>query len=241
MFSPTRSSASSELTTSVRGLATFAFAATAAALSNVQEPKSPTSAGTITVKWPPDSSDTRVSSSLPPVHISHPRASSAPFTIALFSANPSYNGGFAIAHNVNPQNKATIVLPDVVPGPGYTISLISMSDTSDVLATSPSFSIALRCPCLPARRRVERGVAEWQRVVYQRPQHIRICNGPPLLRLRVDLASLSSAAPSIPQAASSLARPRAPSRRPHSPRPRALHLPARRRAARELSAGPPRV
>ncbi|KAJ6617299.1 hypothetical protein B0H10DRAFT_2033694, partial [Mycena sp. CBHHK59/15] len=50
---------------------------------------------------------------------------------------PFLCGGFATANNVNPQdNKATIALPDVVPGPGYTISLISMSDTSDVLRAS---------------------------------------------------------------------------------------------------------
>ncbi|KAJ6617329.1 hypothetical protein B0H10DRAFT_2434500 [Mycena sp. CBHHK59/15] len=85
-------------------LATFAFTVTTAVLSNVQAPNSSTL----------DSSDT------------------APFTIALFSTNPSYNSGFAVANNVNPQdNKATIALPDVVP---------SMSDTSDVLATSLSFS-----------------------------------------------------------------------------------------------------
>ncbi|KAJ6617362.1 hypothetical protein B0H10DRAFT_2033851, partial [Mycena sp. CBHHK59/15] len=46
----------------------------------------------------------------------------------------SFEGGFDIAHNVNPQdNKAIIALANVVPRPGYTISLTSMSDTSDVL------------------------------------------------------------------------------------------------------------
>ncbi|KAJ6609562.1 hypothetical protein B0H10DRAFT_2438507 [Mycena sp. CBHHK59/15] len=42
---------------------------------------------------------------------------SRPSTISLFSTSPPFNGGFAIANNVNPQdNKAVIALPDVVPG-----------------------------------------------------------------------------------------------------------------------------
>ncbi|KAJ6562205.1 hypothetical protein B0H19DRAFT_1259787 [Mycena capillaripes] len=82
-----------------------------------------------------------------------------PVTIALFSTNhPSYvinamlhlhtisdtaqNVPFAIANNVNPQaNKAMILLPHIIPGPGYTIGLIGMSNTSDVLASSPPFAI----------------------------------------------------------------------------------------------------
>ncbi|KAJ6609570.1 hypothetical protein B0H10DRAFT_2438455 [Mycena sp. CBHHK59/15] len=135
----------------------------AAALSNVQASTSPTSGGTVAVTWSSDASDTCVHGSIAygAREANDLAARRAPFTISLFSTSPTFvrvlspdlrppidgifvsqNGGFAIANNVNPQdNKATIALPNVVPGPGYAISFISMSDTSNVLATSPSFSI----------------------------------------------------------------------------------------------------
>ncbi|KAJ7910876.1 hypothetical protein B0H13DRAFT_2328930 [Mycena leptocephala] len=99
-----------------------AFATVAhAAVFNVQAPTSAKSNGAITITWESDTSD------------------DLPVIIALFTQN----GPFAIANNVDPEaNKATIVLPRVVPGPGYKIGLISMSNTSEVLASSFPFAIA---------------------------------------------------------------------------------------------------
>ncbi|KAJ6607608.1 hypothetical protein B0H10DRAFT_2227716 [Mycena sp. CBHHK59/15] len=91
--------ASPELIASLSNFVVLALIATAAALSNVHASTSPTSDGTVMITWLSDSSDT------------------APSTISLFSTSPPFNGGFAIANNVNPQNnKAVIALPDVVPG-----------------------------------------------------------------------------------------------------------------------------
>ncbi|KAJ6599746.1 hypothetical protein DFH09DRAFT_626107 [Mycena vulgaris] len=112
----------------------LAFSAAAKAISSLQVPTSPSSGGSITLTWSSDDSDT------------------VPVTVALFSTNPSYNGPFAIANNVNPKdNKATIPLPDVVPGPGYTVALISMSDTSKVFASSTTFSIAPPAPVVSTK------------------------------------------------------------------------------------------
>ncbi|KAJ7731559.1 hypothetical protein DFH07DRAFT_968717 [Mycena maculata] len=96
------------------------------ALSNLQAPAPglAASGAQVTVTWASTSADTD------------------PVTLALYSTNPTYNGPFAVENNINPQdNKATFEMPDVVPGPGYTIALISMNDTSDVLASSPPFSV----------------------------------------------------------------------------------------------------
>ncbi|KAJ7229799.1 hypothetical protein GGX14DRAFT_691970 [Mycena pura] len=114
------------LSSPLRLATVLALAAAAhAAVSNLSAPTSAVSGGTISVTWDSDNSAT------------------APVTVALYSKDPTYDGPFAIANNVNPQdNKATVALPDVIPGPGYTIALISMTDTGDVLAASPPFSIA---------------------------------------------------------------------------------------------------
>ncbi|KAJ7628006.1 hypothetical protein DFH06DRAFT_1338831 [Mycena polygramma] len=96
-----------------------------AAVFNVQAPTAAMSNGNLTIIWESDTSD------------------DAPVTIALFSTDQSYNGPLAIANDVDPQaNKASVVLPHLIPGPGYTIGLISMSNTTEVLASSPPFSIA---------------------------------------------------------------------------------------------------
>ncbi|KAJ6481496.1 hypothetical protein C8R47DRAFT_1218274 [Mycena vitilis] len=96
-----------------------------AAVFNVQAPTAARSNGNLTIIWESDTSD------------------DAPVTIALFSTDQSYNGPLAIANDVDPQaNKASVVLPHLIPGPGYTIGLISMSNTTEVLASSPPFSIA---------------------------------------------------------------------------------------------------
>ncbi|KAJ6584185.1 hypothetical protein B0H10DRAFT_872816 [Mycena sp. CBHHK59/15] len=109
--------------------AVLALSATASALSRLQAPASPTSGGIITVTWTSDASD------------------NDPVTIALYSTNPSYNGPFAIANNVDLHaNKATFTLPEVVPGSGFSIGLLSMDDTGKVLAASPAFAIAPAAP-----------------------------------------------------------------------------------------------
>ncbi|KAJ6598611.1 hypothetical protein B0H10DRAFT_732768 [Mycena sp. CBHHK59/15] len=109
--------------------AVLALSATASALSHLQAPASPTSGGIITVTWTSDASD------------------NDPVTIALYSTNPSYNGPFAIANNVDLHaNKATFTLPEVVPGSGFSIGLLSMDDTGKVLAASPAFAIAPAAP-----------------------------------------------------------------------------------------------
>ncbi|KAJ7459570.1 hypothetical protein B0H11DRAFT_168639 [Mycena galericulata] len=103
----------------------LAFSAAAQAISNLQAPATATSGKSITVTWSSVSSDTE------------------PVTLALYSKNPDWNGPFSIVNNIKPQdNKATFTLPDAVPGDDYTIALISMHDTSDILATSAPFSIA---------------------------------------------------------------------------------------------------
>ncbi|KAJ7131797.1 hypothetical protein C8R43DRAFT_1133474 [Mycena crocata] len=93
-------------------------------VASLEGPPSAMSGGFINITWVSDESD------------------NFPVTIALFSTNPTYNGPFAIANNVNAQaNRATIGLPQLIPGSGYTMALISMSNTSDVLLSSPPFSI----------------------------------------------------------------------------------------------------
>ncbi|KAJ6614448.1 hypothetical protein B0H10DRAFT_2221327 [Mycena sp. CBHHK59/15] len=64
------------------------------------------SAGAWTSTTPPPPPDTYAKPAPP-----------APFTISLLCTSTSFNGGFAITNTVYPQdNKAVIVLPDVVPG-----------------------------------------------------------------------------------------------------------------------------
>ncbi|KAJ7793328.1 hypothetical protein B0H13DRAFT_1935489 [Mycena leptocephala] len=92
-----------------------------AAVFNVQAPTSAKSNGAITITWESDTSDECEHSTTRtylPLLISYFRQLAS--DIALFSTDPSYatqNGPFAIANNVDPEaNKATIVLPRVVPG-----------------------------------------------------------------------------------------------------------------------------
>ncbi|KAF7331268.1 hypothetical protein MKEN_00003900 [Mycena kentingensis (nom. inval.)] len=71
-------------------------------------------------------------------------------TVVLYSTKPTFNGGFAIANNVKAyENKATFELPDVYPGSGFTLGLVSMSDPSKVLASSPAFAIGAPEPPQP--------------------------------------------------------------------------------------------
>ncbi|KAK6988715.1 hypothetical protein R3P38DRAFT_277065 [Favolaschia claudopus] len=103
----------------------LAFSGAAAAISNLQAPSSPVAGKPITITWSSTSEDKE------------------PVTLALFSTKPTFNGGYAIANPIHPKaNKATVMLPDVVPGNGFTLAFISMSDTSKILATSPEFEIA---------------------------------------------------------------------------------------------------
>ncbi|KAJ7286836.1 hypothetical protein C8J57DRAFT_1282130 [Mycena rebaudengoi] len=112
---------STNLFVAVLGLAVTA--PLTAALSGVQVLESPVSGGPMTITWSSEPSD-------------------GPFTLSLFSTNPSYNGGFAIANNLNPaDNKAVISLPDVIPGGGYTICFVDLHDTGKVYASSGSFII----------------------------------------------------------------------------------------------------
>ncbi|KAJ7676858.1 hypothetical protein DFH06DRAFT_1428750 [Mycena polygramma] len=105
--------------------ALLVLSGTAAAISNVV-PSWTSSGGTLKVTWDADSTDTK------------------PITIALVSKTPStYNGALALANNVNPQDKeATIQMPDVYAGPGYTVAMLSMDDTGAVIAESSPFAIA---------------------------------------------------------------------------------------------------
>ncbi|KAJ6500217.1 hypothetical protein C8R47DRAFT_287135 [Mycena vitilis] len=105
--------------------ALLVLSGTAAAISNVV-PSWTSSGGTLKVTWDADSTDTK------------------PITIALVSKTPStYNGALAVANNVNPQDReATIQMPDVYAGPGYTVAMLSMDDTGAVIAESSPFSIA---------------------------------------------------------------------------------------------------
>ncbi|KAF7320691.1 hypothetical protein HMN09_00154300 [Mycena chlorophos] len=68
-----------------------------------------------------------------------------PVTVALFSVNTpnvTYPGGLALANSVNPQNNSvTFLWPETVPG-SYQISLLSSSNTTDVLASSSTFNVA---------------------------------------------------------------------------------------------------
>ncbi|KAJ7028930.1 hypothetical protein C8F04DRAFT_1188205 [Mycena alexandri] len=103
----------------------LAFVTAVAAVSNVQAPSSPAADSSVTITWSSDSSDTE------------------PLTLAIVPTGdtPPFNGALAIANNVNAQaNQATIVFPQMAPG-SYVVSFISASNPSDVLASSPSFSI----------------------------------------------------------------------------------------------------
>ncbi|KAJ7486814.1 hypothetical protein FB451DRAFT_1228102 [Mycena latifolia] len=105
--------------------AALGFVAAVAALSNVQAPSSTTPDSNVTVTWSSDSSDT------------------TPATLALFSAdtNQTYSGGLAVLSNVNLQaNQAAVLFPQVVPG-SYILKFLSASDPSNVLASSPTFSV----------------------------------------------------------------------------------------------------
>ncbi|KAJ7159355.1 hypothetical protein C8R43DRAFT_1105468 [Mycena crocata] len=103
--------------------AVLSFSVAARAISNLQVTTSPASGGTVTITWNADPSD------------------KDPCTVALYSTTPNYNGGLAIANDVDPQDKTlTIGLPDVGKG-SYTIALISQSNTADVRAQTPPFSI----------------------------------------------------------------------------------------------------
>ncbi|KAJ7683464.1 hypothetical protein B0H17DRAFT_1333302 [Mycena rosella] len=108
--------------------AVLAFSAAANAVSNLQVPVLPKSGGDITITWDADASDTES------------------VTVALYATSPSYNGPFAIANNVNLQDKkATIPLPDVIPGQGYTVALLDMSNAK-VLTQSTTFPIGVPAP-----------------------------------------------------------------------------------------------
>ncbi|KAJ7776226.1 hypothetical protein B0H16DRAFT_1505987 [Mycena metata] len=102
--------------------AVLALSTVVAAVSNVQATASKTSPGMLTVTWTADG------------------AESSPFTIALVSK--TYSGPLSVANNVDPQsNSAEIPLPDFVPGSDYTVALLSMSDTSDIIASSAPFGL----------------------------------------------------------------------------------------------------
>ncbi|KAF7342389.1 hypothetical protein MVEN_01827900 [Mycena venus] len=104
--------------------AVLAFSGAAVAVSNLQASPSPTSGGHVTLTWSSEPSDTSA------------------VTLVMYSTNPTFNGPFAIANNINPQDKhATVTLPDLMPASGYSFGFVSMSDTSKVVATSPEFAI----------------------------------------------------------------------------------------------------
>ncbi|KAJ7484143.1 hypothetical protein FB451DRAFT_1231633 [Mycena latifolia] len=108
----------------------LAFTAAVKAVSDLQVPVLPASGGSMTITWSSDDSDVN------------------DLTVALYPPpSGTYSGGFAIANNVNPRdNKATIAVPEVEPGAGYTVALISMSDTSKVLAQSTTFPVGAPAP-----------------------------------------------------------------------------------------------
>ncbi|KAJ7921433.1 hypothetical protein B0H13DRAFT_2656099 [Mycena leptocephala] len=111
---------------SILYVAALAFTATVAAVSNLQAPASPTANSNVTITWSSDSSDT------------------GPMTLTVSSAdtNQTFSGGLAIANNVNPQdNQITVVFPQVISPGTYTLSLVSASDASDVLASSSTFAV----------------------------------------------------------------------------------------------------
>ncbi|KAJ7437297.1 hypothetical protein B0H11DRAFT_2108092 [Mycena galericulata] len=115
---------------SLLALALFASGAkTVSALSGLQGPSSPPVQGAnVSVTWSSDSSDT------------------TPLTLALFNtdtgASQTFNGGLAVLNTVNPQaNQATFEFPQVSPGT-YILAFLSPTNTSSILASSPSFSIS---------------------------------------------------------------------------------------------------
>ncbi|KAJ7175049.1 hypothetical protein C8R43DRAFT_597274 [Mycena crocata] len=104
----------------------LAFVASVSAISNVQAPSSPAPNSNVTVTWSSDSSD-------PPS-----------MTLALFSTdtNQTFAGGLAVANSVNSQdNQITVVFPQVIAPGSYMLSFISADNTSNILASSPAFSI----------------------------------------------------------------------------------------------------
>ncbi|KAJ7093426.1 hypothetical protein B0H15DRAFT_947550 [Mycena belliarum] len=105
--------------------AVLAFSAAANAVSNLQVTKLPSSGGTMTITWDSDASDTE------------------PVTVALFPGpSGSFSGGLAIANTVNlKDNAATIAVPEVDPGTGYTVKMLSMHDADTVLCSSSTFPI----------------------------------------------------------------------------------------------------
>ncbi|KAF7355891.1 hypothetical protein MVEN_00918000 [Mycena venus] len=115
--------------------AALAFAATAAAVSNLQASSSVTPDSNATFTWSSDSSDT------------------GPWTLAVFSSgdNQTFPGGLAIANNVNPQsNQITVLFPQVVSPGSYIVSFLSATNTSDVVASSSSFNVGAAAASSPA-------------------------------------------------------------------------------------------
>ncbi|KAJ6493893.1 hypothetical protein C8R47DRAFT_392695 [Mycena vitilis] len=108
--------------------AVLAFAAGAtAAVSNLQAPSSPAPNQNVTVTWSSDSSDT------------------TPLTLSLFSAdsNQTFAGGLALANTVNAQdNKITLLWPQVISPGTYTLSLVSATNTTDILTSSSAFTVS---------------------------------------------------------------------------------------------------
>ncbi|KAJ7881761.1 hypothetical protein B0H14DRAFT_1498816 [Mycena olivaceomarginata] len=159
----------------------LAFAATATAVSNVQL-SSPTPGSNATITWSSDSSD------------------NTPLTLAIFSdgSNQTFAGGLAIANTVNPQdNKITILFPEVISPGSYVVSFISASNTTDVLATSPSFTVGAAASAAPSASATRTGSASGTSGTATAP-------GASASASNVS-NSLSSAASSISAAASSAA------------------------------------
>ncbi|CAK5272710.1 unnamed protein product [Mycena citricolor] len=104
------------------------------AVSNLQGPTNAAPGSNVTATWSSGSSDTQT------------------MTLALLSAdtNVTYPGGLAVANTVVPgDNKATFLFPPTDPGT-YKLVLYSSSNTSDVLATSGSFSVGAAAPASTA-------------------------------------------------------------------------------------------
>ncbi|KAF8209072.1 hypothetical protein K438DRAFT_1754122 [Mycena galopus ATCC 62051] len=99
------------------------FSGVAAAISNLQVLGPVTTGGPIRLTWSSESTD--------PGSVS----------VVLFSGQPAYAGGYAIANNINSQaNQATVPLPDVPVG-SFTLALTQLYDTSEVLDSTGEFSI----------------------------------------------------------------------------------------------------
>ncbi|KAF8551098.1 hypothetical protein OG21DRAFT_328578 [Imleria badia] len=61
-----------------------------------------------------------------------------PTTFSIELANPSYHNSYAIASDVPTANgQITITLPQVLPGDGYSLQAVSISNVNDIIYQSP--------------------------------------------------------------------------------------------------------